>query len=174
MECEICDPTSSAGAYCDCGNNSVFSFDGRLDQQLGLVSAQVECVDPNPCGDSGLGGAGGEAPVDDPACACGPYDCGPGCGSCPVGGTCISGICVLAGACRVKASTRYDYQPDGRGGLVAVKNELNSCERSAGSIFWFDYVSPTNYIGLDCSFAEEDADRSGACDYLAEFEALSR
>jgi hypothetical protein len=99
MQCKDCDPTGSNGVFCDCGSNSLFSMNATLEAQLGLDSNQVQCVSAADAPDGGC--ADGSYPGAGGCVKCGPNDCGL-CGVCDVGGTCVSGQCVWAGACRVE------------------------------------------------------------------------
>jgi hypothetical protein len=107
LECEDCDPVPSNGLYCDCGRNSVFSLDARIDSTVGLRSPQVECAEEAECEQ-------GFFPDSNGTCKpCAANQCGV-CGSCAVGDTCISGFCANVIACRVQDvypdAVTYPYQ----------------------------------------------------------------
>lgn len=191
LECESCDPVASKGVYCDCGENSIFSFDGRLEQDLGLYSQQVQCQDPSSCGDGpaesdsgsaegGNAGAAGGSGADTACEACEPFECGVGCDPCLVGETCVSGVCVYAGACRLVASRfdlifdQYGYAlTDASGQYLVEEGNRTACPRDRELAF-FDYLSPELHIGSLCLEAQYVDDENGYCEYVGIVEALSK
>jgi len=76
LECDDCDSTGSKESYCDCGHNSVFSMDARLDGYLSLSSPEALCTDKVDC-DSG------SYPARRQCVTCMTGDCGV-CGPCNV------------------------------------------------------------------------------------------
>jgi hypothetical protein len=149
LECKDCEPEASGEAYCDCGENAVFSFDGRIDWSLGLASEQVACREPSECPDGQR-----RAPDSEECIACGALDCGTGCGLCDVGSTCISGTCVAAAACRVEEVVQS------AAGLP--------CSYEVGELAGFGLLS-TVPSGNDCAVTPGDS-----CTYYGTSEVLSK
>lgn len=149
LECADCEPGASGGAYCDCGENAVFSFDGRIDAALALVSEQVVCRPPSECTD-------GQRPAaDSQECVpCAAGECGAGCGLCAVGSTCVSGQCVAASACRVEE--------------VVQSLEEVPCSFERGDLAGFAPLSAVP-SGEDCMVTPGDS-----CTYYGTAEVLSK
>ena len=149
LECADCEPQASGGAYCDCGENAVFSFDGRIESFLGIVSEPVVCRTPSSCPDGQR-----PAPYTGERVACAGGECGGGCGLCDVGGTCISGMCVAASACRVEEVVPPAY------GVP--------CSYDVGDLAGFGLLSSFP-SGSSCSVAPGDY-----CQYFGTAEVLSK
>lgn len=149
LECADCEPGASGGAYCDCGENAVFSFDGRIDVALGILSEPVRCLPPADCPEGER-----RSGVSDECEPCGPNDCGTGCGLCAVGSTCISGKCLDVSACRVE--------------MVAPPRAGYPCSYGNGDLAGFGYLSQVP-SGVACAVTPGDS-----CEYFGVSEVLSK
>jgi hypothetical protein len=145
LACEDCDPTGSDGAYCDCGQNQVFSFNGKLDEALQITSPPVYCAPADVCPDGSFVG------TDGTCTPCTAYDCGV-CGLCSVGDTCISGHCYPAAACRVHS----------------IPVTTSECEFAKDDQCGFGYLAD-HPVGSSCYCAD-----SLGCQYEGTSEALSQ
>jgi hypothetical protein len=159
LECADCDSSGSKESYCDCGSNSVFSMDARLDGYLSLSSPEALCSDEVDC-------ASGSYPGLDGQCVkCAAGDCG-ACGPCNVGETCVSGKCVAAAGCRVKTVVAPLDESDPSGHKTI---DLKYCQYEIGAFCKFTFLrsAPT---GTVCTC---DADLNG-CTYQGTSVPLSQ
>lgn len=148
LECADCEPGASGGAYCDCGENAVFSFDGRIDAALGVLSEPVRCRAPADCPE-------GERRAESGECVpCGTDECGTRCGLCAVGSTCISGTCRAVSACRVE--------------MVAPPRANYPCSYESGDLAGFGLLADVP-SGVACSVSPGDS-----CLYYGTAEVLSK
>lgn len=159
LECPDCDSTGSKYSYCDCGNNSVFSMDARLDGYLSLSSPEALCSDKVDCANGSYPGLDGQCVK----CAAG--DCG-ACGPCNVGETCVSGKCVAAAGCRVRTVVA---PPDFADQTRQTTLDPKYCQYEAGAFCKFTFLrsAPT---GTVCTC---NADYNG-CTYQGTSEPLSQ
>jgi hypothetical protein len=158
----------------------MFSFDGRIAQDLALVSPQVTCARPSSCEPANEGHAeGGEPGAVGSSCVeCAVSECGVGCAPCAAGQTCVSGYCVAAGACRLQAE-RWN-EKDGSGishydesGLILQRGSPEQCQ-DHGHIQFFAYLNAGFRIGDPCFESYFTYDADGECIYSSAFEALSK
>jgi|GEM_PF-2721365 len=149
LECGDCEPGASRKAYCDCGTNKVFSFNGLLDIVYDLPSEQVICTAPTTCED-GLR----EDRLSGECIACAESECGPTCGNCGVGQTCVSGRCVFGSGCRVT-------------GVTQVDPEAAPCHFHEGEMAYVDLIDVLP-LGTSCGFDE------AGCSYKGVVEGLSK